>query len=69
MKKLREHLKIIHRHRRYVNHFCFKMGIPFRGLTHDLSKYSKTEMQIAKYYTGTCSPHDEARAKLGYSPS
>jgi hypothetical protein len=44
------------------------MGIPLQGLLHDLSKYSPAELKIAKYYTGTLSPHDQARKELGYSP-
>jgi hypothetical protein len=45
------------------------MGLYWQGLTHDLSKYSVTEMKICKYYTGKGSPHQVAREKLGYSPS
>ena len=48
---------------------CFKMGIPFRGLVHDLSKYSITELKMCKYWTGTGSPHEACRSILGYSPS
>lgn len=63
------HLKTIRIHRKAVRKACFQMGIPWLGLIHDLSKYSKVEMQIAKWYIGTRSPHDEARDELGYSPS
>jgi hypothetical protein len=45
------------------------MGLFWQGLTHDLSKYSPTEMSICKYYSGTRSPHQNAREELGYSPS
>ena len=45
------------------------MGIPIRGLLHDLSKYSLKELSICKYYDGTRSPHEKARDELGYSPS
>lgn len=67
MKK--EHIKTIKKHRKVVMKTCFKMGIFWQGLFHDLSKYSKTEMSIAKWYDGTRSPHDIAREDLGYSPS
>lgn len=67
--KLRAHLKTIRTHRKYVRKMCFKMGIPWRGLVHDLSKYSLKELSIAKYYTGTRSPHAVCRDKIGYSPS
>lgn len=65
-----KHLKIIHNHRKFVRKACFKAGLYFRGLTHDLSKYSLIELLICKYYTtGRRSPHQNARDFLGYSPS
>ena len=69
MKEFFKHLKIIRTHRKYVRKACFKMGLFWQGLTHDLSKYSPTEMSICKYYSGTRSPHQNAREVLGYSPS
>ena len=69
MKNLFKHLKIIRTHRKHVRKACFKMGLFWQGITHDLSKYSFTELCIAKYYTGTRSPHQNAREAIGYSPS
>lgn len=69
MSNLLNHLKIIRTHRKFVREACFKMGLYWQGLTHDLSKYSLTELKICKYYTGKRSPHQVAREKLGYSPS
>ena len=69
MKNLLKHLKTIRTHRKYVRKACFKMGLFWQGLTHDLSKYSPTELSICKYYSGTRSPHQNAREVLGYSPS
>ena len=69
MNNLFKHLKIIRTHRKYVRKACFKMGIPWRGLVHDLSKYSPVELSICKYYTGKKSPHQVARDEIGYSPS
>ena len=69
MSNLFKHLKIIRTHRKYVRKACFKMGLYWQGLTHDLSKYSLTELSICKYYTGKKSPHQTARETLGYSPS
>ena len=69
MKNLIRHIKLVSHHRRYVCNMCFKMGIPFQGIIHDLSKYSIRELRICKYYTGSRSPHDNARDELGYSPS
>jgi len=43
-------------------------GIPWRGITHDLSKYSPTEFwESVKYYVGTSSPINEAKKQQGYS--
>jgi hypothetical protein len=69
MKEFFKHLKIIRTHRKCVRKACFKTGLWWQGLTHDLSKYSITEMKICKYYTGKKSPHQVAREQLGYSPS
>ena len=69
MSNLFKHLKTIYIHRKYVRKACFKMGIWWQGLTHDLSKYSLTELSMCKYYTGKGSPHQVAREVLGYSPS
>lgn len=67
--KLLQHLKTIHIHRKYVRKACFKVGLFWQGLLHDLSKYSIIELGIAKYYTGKKSPHQTCREILGYSPS
>jgi hypothetical protein len=45
------------------------MGLFWQGIMHDMSKYSITELAIAKYYSGKRSPHQNAREVLGYSPS
>jgi len=68
-KNLVKHLQTVHIHRKYVRKACFKAGLYWQGLTHDLSKYSLTELSIAKYYTGKKSPHQVCREQLGYSPS
>ena len=69
MSTLFKHLKTVRTHRKWVRKYCFKMGLYWQGITHDLSKYSLTELKICKYYTGKGSPHQVAREKLGYSPS
>lgn len=69
IKNLFKHLRLVRIHRRNVRRMCFKMGIPIRGLLHDLSKYSWKELSICKYYDGTRSPHEVARRELGSSPS
>lgn len=43
-------------------------GMPFRGLLHDISKFSPTEFfESIKYYTGTESPINGAKKDKGYS--
>lgn len=62
------HLHTVNQHRREVRRLCFKCGLYWQGLTHDLSKYSPVEFfNGVKYYTGTTSPHHGERAAYGYS--
>ncbi len=62
------HLRKIQTHRKWVRHYCFLAGIPWRGLTHDLSKYSPIEFwESARFYVGTSSPINEAKKAQGYS--
>lgn len=62
------HFKTITKHRHKVIYHCFKVGIGFQGLFHDLSKYSPTEFKEGvKYYQGTRSPNEGARENKGYS--
>ena len=64
------HLHTVNRHRRLVRHYCFKLGLVWQGLTHDLSKYSPTEFwRSAKYYQGYRSPNDQERLENGVSLS
>ncbi len=70
MAKAFEHFKTITRHRHQVIRNCFKAGIPWQGLRHDLSKYSPTEfLEGARYWQGTRSPNDREREVKGYSDS
>ena len=47
---------------------CFKVGLIWQGLTHDLSKYAPVEFwNGAKYYTGSSSPNNEERKDKGVS--
>ncbi len=63
------HLKTVTRHRALVRKHCFMAGIPFRGLVHDLSKFSPTEfIPGALYYEeGKRSPNEHEREVKGYS--
>ena len=62
------HFKTITWHRWLVRQGCFKVGLYWQGLTHDLSKYSPTEFWIgARYYQGNRSPNAAEREEKGYS--
>ena len=68
LKNIWLHLRKIQTHRKWVRHYCFLAGIPWRGLTHDLSKYSPTEFwESVRFYVGTSSPINEAKKVQGYS--
>ncbi len=63
-----QHFVTITSHRMKVAAGCFRIGLVWQGLTHDLSKYSPTEFRMgAKYYQGTRSPNNAEREDKGYS--
>ncbi len=63
-----QHFKTITHHKRLVMEGCFRVGLYWQGLTHDLSKYSPTEFWVgAKYYQGDRSPNSAERNDKGYS--
>lgn len=63
-----KHFITITHHRHKVIAHCFKAGIGFQGLFHDLSKYTLTEfVPGAKYYQGDRSPNEKERELYGYS--
>ena len=65
-----DHLHTVNTHRRLVRHYCWKLGLVWQGLTHDLSKYSPTEFwRSVKYYQGYRSPNDAERIANGVSLS
>ena len=62
------HFRTITRHRHRVIAHCFRAGIGWQGLFHDLSKYSPTEfIPGARYYQGTRSPNERERELFGCS--
>ena len=62
------HFKKICVHKFWVAHYCFKAGLYWRGITHDLSKFSWIEFwESVRYYQGTSSPINAAKADQGYS--
>lgn len=62
------HFKKICIHKYYVRKYCWKMGLYWQGLTHDLSKFSPIEFwESVKYYQGDRSPIDACKEVNGYS--
>ncbi len=63
-----KHLKTITHHKLLVMGGCFKVGLYWQGLCHDLSKYSPREFWTgAKYYQGDRSPNGAERQEKGFS--
>ena len=66
--KIFKHFCTITRHRNCVIKHCFKAGILWRGLLHDLSKYNPIEFFTGvRYYLGNKSPNEAERTEKGYS--
>lgn len=63
-----KHFKTITHHRCLVRQGCFRVGLYWQGLTHDLSKFSPTEFWTGvRYYQGDRSPNTAEREDKGYS--
>lgn len=63
-----KHIKTICIHKYWVAYYCFQLGLYWRGLIHDLSKFHPIEFfESVKYYTGTGSPINECKKDKGYS--
>ena len=63
-----QHFKTITHHKWLVLQGCFRVGLYWQGITHDLSKYSPTEFWVgARYYQGDRSPNAAERMEKGYS--
>jgi hypothetical protein len=69
MNKFLGHLSTVTTHRHIVFVNCVKCGIPFRGLIHDLSKFSPVEFfNGVRYFSdGRKSPNVAERSDKGYS--
>lgn len=66
--KFFKHLHLVNRHRFKVFCLCLKAGEPWRGLLHDLSKYSPEEFfEGVKYFEGSYSPIRNCKIENGYS--
>ena len=62
------HFCTITKHKWLVLGGCFRVGLYWQGITHDLSKYSPVEFwNGARYYQGFKSPNTAERDDKGYS--
>ena len=62
IKNIVKHIILVTKHKWHVFRLCMKIGMPWRGLVHDLSKFSLIEFsESIKYYNGNDSPLKEAR--------
>lgn len=67
-KNISKHLKIILKHKYYVCKYCFKFGLYWQGIVHDLSKFNPIEFWTSvKYYQGNRSPINAEKQDKGYS--
>ena len=67
-RKIFGHLHTILTHKKWVLYYCYLCGITWRGIKHDMSKFSPTEFfESARYWTGTTSPITEAKKINGFS--
>ena len=63
-----QHFCTITHHKNLVRKGCFKVGLYWQGMMHDLSKYTPTEFFVGcKYYQGNRSPNNAEREEKGYS--
>lgn len=69
MKNILKHLKTIFIHKYWVFIYCYKLGIPWQGIMHDISKFSIVEFKESlKYFQdGKSSPIPIAKKEQGYS--
>ena len=68
LKKFFGHLKTVLTHKRWVYYYASRLGYTWRGLVHDLSKFSPVEFfESARYWTGKRSPILVAKEKTGIS--
>jgi len=63
-----QHFITITKHKYYVGIECFKRGLYWQGIVHDLSKYSVTEFfASAAYFQGDRSSIEAEKEEKGYS--
>ena len=70
LNKILLHLKTILIHKYWVFKYCNKAGITWRGIKHDISKFSPSEfIPNIKYVKQGISPIDVQRQEIGYAMS
>ena len=63
-----KHFGKICKHKTWVFYYCCRAGIPWRGIKHDMSKFSPIEFwESVKYYQGDRSPIDACKEANGVS--
>lgn len=68
MGKIWNHFRTVTYHKYLVAKGCFRIGLYWQGLTHDLSKYGPSEFCVGvKYYQGNRSPNNAEREDVGFS--
>lgn len=68
LKNTWKHFIKICKHKYWVFYYCCKADIPWRGIKHDLSKFSPVEFwESVRYYQGNRSPIDACKEDKGYS--
>ncbi len=68
VKKTIKYLKRVLKHKYWVARYCFQLGLYWQGITHDLSKFSLTEIRGAlKYWNDKKSSLAYEKELNGYS--
>lgn len=63
MKYIRYALTVL-RHKFWTARYCFKAGLYWRGITHDLSKFSPSEFGAYARYFADDNPSDKVKAEF-----
>lgn len=68
IRKTLGHLRTVITHKYWVYVYCRKLGITWRGITHDLSKFSPVEFwESVRYWDGKSSPIPRCKKDKGFS--
>ncbi len=68
MNKMWSHFKTILYHKYLVAKGCFRVGLYWQGIFHDMSKFSPEEFGVGvRYFQGNRSPNNAEREAYGYS--